>query len=113
MRIAGRYLELCGTQSDERPDGNLEGWNSNNPGNAPGQDAPYVITLRPLPVALDPLGYAQMGGHREKILDAYAPWVYRLTFLELERECFMELLATQKTQERIEHTLKTRKPLRN
>ena len=34
-------------------------------------------------------------------------------FLELERGCFMELLATAKTQARIEHTLKTGKPLRN
>jgi 3-hydroxyacyl-CoA dehydrogenase len=34
-------------------------------------------------------------------------------FLDLERECFMELLATEKTQARIEHTLKTGKPLRN
>lgn len=33
--------------------------------------------------------------------------------LELERTAFMELLATEKTQERIEHTLKTGKPLRN
>jgi 3-hydroxyacyl-CoA dehydrogenase len=33
--------------------------------------------------------------------------------LELERRCFMELLATEKTQARIEHTLKTGKPLRN
>jgi len=34
-------------------------------------------------------------------------------FLSLERQCFMELLATEKTQARIEHTLKTGKPLRN
>jgi 3-hydroxyacyl-CoA dehydrogenase len=34
-------------------------------------------------------------------------------FLELERENFMELLATEKTQARIEHTLKTGRPLRN
>jgi 3-hydroxyacyl-CoA dehydrogenase len=34
-------------------------------------------------------------------------------FLELERTAFMELLATEKTQARIEHTLKTGKPLRN
>jgi len=34
-------------------------------------------------------------------------------FLELERECFMELLATEKTQARVEYTLKTGKPLRN
>jgi 3-hydroxyacyl-CoA dehydrogenase len=33
--------------------------------------------------------------------------------LALERRCFMELLATEKTQARIEHTLKTGKPLRN
>ena len=33
--------------------------------------------------------------------------------LDLERACFMELLATEKTQARIEHTLKTGKPLRN
>ena len=34
-------------------------------------------------------------------------------FLDLERQHFMELVATQKTQERIEHMLKTGKPLRN
>jgi len=33
--------------------------------------------------------------------------------LELERTAFMELLATEKTQQRIEYTLKTGKPLRN
>ena len=34
-------------------------------------------------------------------------------FLELERSAFIELLATEKTQARVEHTLKTGKPLRN
>jgi 3-hydroxyacyl-CoA dehydrogenase len=34
-------------------------------------------------------------------------------FLDLERNYFMELIATQKSQERIEHMLKTGKPLRN
>ncbi|MGV8711199.1 MAG: 3-hydroxyacyl-CoA dehydrogenase NAD-binding domain-containing protein [Nitrosomonas sp.] len=34
-------------------------------------------------------------------------------FLELERTAFMELIATEKTQARIEYTLKTGKPLRN
>ncbi len=34
-------------------------------------------------------------------------------FLDLEKEAFMELIATQTTQERIEHMLKTGKPLRN
>jgi 3-hydroxyacyl-CoA dehydrogenase len=33
--------------------------------------------------------------------------------LELERAAFIELLATEKTQARVEHTLKTGKPLRN
>lgn len=34
-------------------------------------------------------------------------------FLALERAAFIELLATEKTQARIEHTMKTGKPLRN
>lgn len=34
-------------------------------------------------------------------------------FLDLERSYFMELIATQKSQARIEHMLKTGKPLRN
>jgi 3-hydroxyacyl-CoA dehydrogenase len=34
-------------------------------------------------------------------------------FLRLERTAFIELLATEKTQARIAHTLKTGKPLRN
>ncbi len=34
-------------------------------------------------------------------------------YLDLERKYFMELIATEKTQARIEHTLKTGKPLRN
>jgi 3-hydroxyacyl-CoA dehydrogenase len=34
-------------------------------------------------------------------------------FLTLERDAFIELLATEKTQARIEHMLKTGKPLRN
>ena len=33
--------------------------------------------------------------------------------LELEREAFLKLLGERKTQERIQHTLKTGKPLRN
>jgi 3-hydroxyacyl-CoA dehydrogenase len=33
--------------------------------------------------------------------------------LDLERSYFMELMATEKTQARIEHMLKTGKPLRN
>ena len=33
--------------------------------------------------------------------------------LELEREVFVELCAQEKTQARLEHMLKTGKPLRN
>jgi 3-hydroxyacyl-CoA dehydrogenase len=33
--------------------------------------------------------------------------------LDLEREAFLSLVAERKTQERIQHTLKTGKPLRN
>ena len=33
--------------------------------------------------------------------------------LDLEREAFLSLLAEPKTRERIQHTLKTGKPLRN
>ena len=34
-------------------------------------------------------------------------------FLDLEREAFLSLLGTKKTQDRIQHMLKTSKPLRN
>jgi 3-hydroxyacyl-CoA dehydrogenase len=34
-------------------------------------------------------------------------------YLDLERRAFMELIATEKTQARIDHMLKTGKPLRN
>jgi 3-hydroxyacyl-CoA dehydrogenase len=34
-------------------------------------------------------------------------------FRDLEREAFLYLVGTRKTQERIAHTLKTGKPLRN
>jgi 3-hydroxyacyl-CoA dehydrogenase len=34
-------------------------------------------------------------------------------FLDLEREAFLSLLGTRKTQERIQHMLNTGKPLRN
>jgi 3-hydroxyacyl-CoA dehydrogenase len=46
--------------------------------------------------------------------DLSAPaWVGEEHFLELEREAFAELVATEKTQERIRHMLETGKPLRN
>jgi hypothetical protein len=44
------------------------------------------MTLRPLPVDLDALGYAKQGGRREALLDRTAPWMYRLTDGELQRE---------------------------
>jgi 3-hydroxyacyl-CoA dehydrogenase len=40
-------------------------------------------------------------------------WVPEDYLLELEREVFAELCAQEKTQARLEHMLKTGKPLRN
>ena len=46
--------------------------------------------------------------------DASAPgWLDEQHFLDLEREAFAELVATEKTQDRIRHLLETGKPLRN
>ena len=46
--------------------------------------------------------------------DASTPeWLEEQHFLDLEGDAFAELVATEKTQERIRHTLKTGKPLRN
>jgi 3-hydroxyacyl-CoA dehydrogenase len=46
--------------------------------------------------------------------DLSAPqWVGEQYILELERQAFAALLGEAKTQERIAHTLRTRKPLRN
>ncbi len=82
----GGYGDTCGGGGAEKADGDLAGWNVDNPGDEAELDDGLVVTIRPLPVALDPLGYAQYGGRREALQDAYAPWIYRLTFLELERE---------------------------
>jgi 3-hydroxyacyl-CoA dehydrogenase len=54
------------------------------------------------------IAYVMCGGDVEAGSPVDEAW-----FLELERQCFMELLATEKSQARIEHTLKTGKPLRN
>jgi 3-hydroxyacyl-CoA dehydrogenase len=40
-------------------------------------------------------------------------WVSEQYLLDLEREAFVSLCGERKTQERIAHTLKTGKPLRN
>lgn len=44
------------------------------------------MIIRPLPVDLDAIGYAAFGGRREALIDRYAPWLYRITSLELSRE---------------------------
>lgn len=54
------------------------------------------------------IAYVMCGGDVEAGSLVDEAWL-----LALERQCFMELLATEKTQARIEHTLKTGKPLRN
>jgi 3-hydroxyacyl-CoA dehydrogenase len=43
----------------------------------------------------------------------HATVVTEQQLLDLEREAFLSLLGERKTQERIQHTLKTGKPLRN
>jgi 3-hydroxyacyl-CoA dehydrogenase len=53
------------------------------------------------------LAYVLCGG------DGPARIVSEQDILELEREAFLRLLGTKETQERIVHTLKTGKPLRN
>jgi len=54
------------------------------------------------------LAYVMCGGDIETGTLVDEQW-----FLDLEREAFIELLATEKTQARVEHMLKTGKPLRN
>lgn len=82
----GGYGQTCGTSSDKQADGDLAGWNVANPGNAQANDGPFVVTIRPLPVSLDALGYAAHSGRREGLVDVYAPWLYRITDEELTRE---------------------------
>ncbi len=54
------------------------------------------------------LGYIMAGGDLSEPTDVSEQYL-----LDLEREVFLSLLAERKTLERIEHTLKTGKPLRN
>lgn len=82
----GGYGQACGSGAPEKADGDLAGWNVASPGNALADDPGRVVILRPLPVDLDALGYAQFGGRREALIDRDAPWLYRITSLELARE---------------------------
>jgi hypothetical protein len=82
----GGYGQVCGSGKADKPDGDLDGWNVHNPGNSLADDVGRVIILRPLPVDLDALGYAEFTGRREALSDHYAPWIYRLSSLELQRE---------------------------
>ena len=82
----GGYGNGCGSGGPEKADGDLVGWNSQNPGNDPAHDADFTITLRPLPVDLDAIGYAASSGRREGLIDSCAPWLYRITDEELTRE---------------------------
>ena len=82
----GGYGQACGSSSDAKPDGDINGWSTANPGNDAANDDPFTIVLRPLPVDMDALGVTKYGGRREGIVDTYAPWLYRLTDSELHRE---------------------------
>lgn len=80
------YGQTCGTGTPEKPNGDLDGWNVNNPDNSLAGDDGRVIVIRPLPVDLDALDYAAYPGRRDGLIDTYAPWLYRITALELQRE---------------------------
>lgn len=82
----GGYGNKCGTSSDNKSSGDLEGWNKNNPGNEAEKDDPFTIVLRPIPVDGDAIGMDKLGGRREGLVDSYAPWLYRLVDSELKRE---------------------------
>lgn len=82
----GGYGQACGTKADAKSNGDLEGWNKNNPGNDEAKDDAFTIVLRPAPVDLDAIGYAERHGRREAIVDVYAPWLYRVLDSELKRE---------------------------
>lgn len=76
----GGYGQACGTKADVKANGDLEGWNKNNPGNEEDKDDPFTIVLRPAPVDME------LGGSREDLVNAYAPWLYRVLDSELKRE---------------------------
>jgi hypothetical protein len=80
------YGQACGTGAPEMPDGDFAGWNVSNPDNSLAGDDGHVIVVRPLPVDLDALGFAQFSGRREALADRYAPWLYHVSSLELARE---------------------------
>ncbi|HTR51870.1 MAG TPA: hypothetical protein VMJ10_14240, partial [Kofleriaceae bacterium] len=82
----GGYGHACGAGKPEKADGDLAGWNVKNPSNELADDPGRVIILRPLPVDLDAVGYDHSSGRREALADHYAPWIYRLSSLELARE---------------------------
>ena len=84
-----------------------------NPARAQLEHAAYVMTQGGFISDYDrhlasQLAYVMTGG------DLSAPaWVDEDYLLQLEREVFLPLLDQKKTQERIMHMLKTKKPLRN
>lgn len=88
------YGRACGTSADQAADGDLQGWNADDPGDQPELDDGLVITVRPLPVALDDLDYGTFSGRREGLLDRYGPWIYRLTALELARHGIIDEVHT-------------------
>lgn len=80
------YGATCGRGIGERSDGQIPGWNTENPGNDVANDAAVSVILRPAPIDLDATGYAMFGGRREAMADLFAPWIYRVTAEELARE---------------------------
>lgn len=80
------YGKTCGIAAAQRASGDLAGWNVDNASSELADDAGKVLVLRPLPIDLDALGYATFPGRRDALIDRAAPWLYRISALELARE---------------------------
>jgi hypothetical protein len=78
------YGADCGTSSDNKADGNFPGWGSPSP--SPADDTKYSIILRPVPFDSDAISYGLGGAPRERVIASYAPWLLRISGLEVVRE---------------------------
>ena len=61
----GGYGATCGSGAPGEAQRRIRGLNVQKPGNELAKDDGRVIILRPLPVDMDALGYAQFGGRRK------------------------------------------------
>ncbi len=78
------YGNSCGSSGDNKADGDLPGWGSAASGAS--DDTKYSVVLRPVPFDSDAIAYSLGGAPRERVIASYAPWLHRLTGLEVGRE---------------------------